>query len=134
MSSLEQAKNRLAEYRQKEKEVLCWIKSFYDDADSYEDDDAVKNAIGDDIILEWDDQRDIIYTSDTVECQEKLITALEMLEQGDKESIHNAKKAFEVLVNEARQIKKDREREIEKAQNVVDAMNEIIKVCDENRK
>ena len=134
MSSLEQAKKSLAEYKEKEREVLREIKDIYDVDNSYEDEIDVKNAIGDEFILEWNEKRDVIYICDIVECQEKLVNALEMLEQNDKKSIHNAKKSFEVLVSEARQIKKAREHEIEQAQNVIKAMNDIIKVCDENRK
>ena len=38
------------------------------------------------------------------------------LEKGDKKSLHNAKKAFETLVRDARRIKDDKMADIQKAQ------------------
>ena len=47
---------------------------------------------------------------------------------------HNANKALETLVREARKIRKDKEEDVKKAQEVISLMNEIIDVCDAHRK
>ena len=63
-----------------------------------------------------------------------LVHALELIETGDKKSAHNANKALETLVREARKIRKDKEEDVKKAQEVISLMNEIIDVCDAHRK
>lgn len=77
--------------------------------------------------------RDLDYIDEMIRCQQMLVRALELFEQGDKKSLHNANKAFEVRVREARRIKKDMHEDIQKAQAVVDLMDKIIEICDENR-
>ena len=134
MNSLEQVKKQLAEFKEKRTVVLNEIKKWYDQDNSCEDENAVENAIGDDFILDWEEQRDYVYVRDTIRCQEQLISVLEALEHGDAKSRHNIKKDLEELVREARLIKKLRTQEIQQAQAVVDAMNAVLKVCDENRK
>ena len=48
--------------------------------------------------------------------------------------MHNANKAFDELVHEVRRIKKKRNEDIQKAQEVIALMDEIIQVCDEHKK
>ena len=135
MSCLEQAKKQLTEYEEKQKSLFREIKETYDEDDFYERESDIESGIyGGDIILEWYEYRDVDYIGDIVSCQELLVRALEFFEQKDKKSLHHANKAFETLVHEARRIKKARTEDIQQAQNVIDAMNEIIRVCDENRK
>ena len=135
MSHLEQAKKQLSEYEEKQKSLFREIKETYDEDDFYEDESDVESGINSgEIILEWYEYRDVDYIDDIVGCQQLLVRALDIFEQGDKKSLHNANKAFETLVSQARRIKKARAEDIQQAQNVIDAMNEIIRVCDENRK
>jgi len=100
--------------------------------------DALDTIEGDilsgDIILEWFEHRDFAYISDMIDCQKALLDTLKVAETGDKKALHNANKAFEELLHEARRIKKKRNEDIQKAQDVIALMNEIIQVCDEHRK
>lgn len=135
MNNLEQAKKLLAEYEKKQAELISDIKQEYDDVDFYEDDDELLGAIFDgSLAIAWQDDRKLEYWQSIVHCQEMLVHALEMLEQNDKKAAHNANKAFENLVHEARMIKKFRTKDIQLAQNVIEVMNDIIKDCDEIRK
>ena len=136
MNSLGTAKEKLDLLIQKQEEILLTIKEVYDlDDEDCEDAESVQNAIAcGDITLEWDENRDIDYADDAVRCQQMLVHALELIETGDKKSAHNANKALETLVREARKIRKDKEEDVKKAQEVISLMNEIIDVCDAHRK
>lgn len=135
MSCLESAKEQLATFLAKQSELYLTIKDMYDLYDEdYEDAESVEDGIyGGDINLEWFDHRDISYAYELVCCQRMLVRALELLEAGDKKSIHNANKAFESLVRKARQTKKSKEEDLRKAQEVISSMNEIIAICDAHR-
>ena len=105
------------------------------DNEEYNDLDVIEDEVlSGDIILEWFEHRDLAYISDMIDCQKALLDTLKMAETGDKKALHNANKAFEELVHEARHIKKKRNEDIQKAQEVISLMDEIIKVCDEYRK
>ena len=136
MNSLVTAKEKLDLLIQKQEEILLTIKEDYDlDDEDCEDAESVQNAIAcGDITLEWDENRDIDYADDAVRCQQMLVHALELIDTGDKKSAHNANKALETLVREARKIRKDKEEDVKKAQEVISLMNEIIDVCDAHRK
>lgn len=136
MNSLELSTKKLDLLLEKKNALLLKIKKNYElEDESYEDSESVENAIfGGDISLEWSEYRDVDYADDVVGCQEKLVRALELLEAGDKKSVHNANKALEILVNHARMVKKDKEDDIRKAQEVISLMNEIIAMCDKHRK
>lgn len=134
MSYLEQAKEQLAEYEEKQKSIISEIKESYIEDGFDEDEIDIDTGIVVDGALRWDELRDIDYIDDVVSCQELLVRALEIFEQKDKKSLHNANKAFETLVRSARRIKKARIEDIQQAQNVIDVMNEIIKVCNELQK
>jgi hypothetical protein len=69
-----------------------------------------------------------------ISCQRALLDTLKIAEKGDEKSLHNANKAFEELIHEARRIKKKRKGDIDKAQEAIDFMDEIIKACDQHRK
>ena len=134
MSSLESAKNKLDTLLQKRSELYLEIKESYALDDDCEDEASVENAInGGEIDLEWNDLRDISYVDASVHCQEALIHALELLKKGDKKSVHNANKELEVLVGEARRIRKSGEDDLKKAQEIISSMNEIIDICDVHR-
>ena len=136
MNSLGTAKEKLDLLIQKQEKILLKIKENYDlDDEDCEDAESVQSAIDcGDITLEWDENRDIDYANDAVRCQQMLVHALELIETGDKKSAHNANKALETLVREARKIRKDKEEDVKKAQEVISLMNEIIDVCDAHRK
>ena len=135
MNNLEQAKKLLAEYEKKQAELLQDIKDEYDDCNDYEDNDELLAVIiGGELAVSWHDGSKLEYLQNIVQCQKMLVSALEMLEQHDTKAAHNANKALEDLVHDARMIKKIRTKDIQLAQNVIDVMNDIIKVCDEIRK
>ena len=127
---MEAAKKQLDLLVAKKNDLLLRIKDDYD----LEDATDVESAIDDeDVSLEWEEYREIDYADSSVRCQQMLIDALELLETGDKKSVHNANKALETLVREARKVRKERTEDIQKAQEVISLMDEIINVCDEHR-
>lgn len=134
MSYLEQAKKLLAESEEKQESLFQEIKEPYLEEGFDEDEIDIENGIVGDLVLEWYSSRDVDYMDDVVTCQKLLVRALEILEPGDKKAIHNGKKALETLVRQARRVKKDKNDDIKKAQEVIAAMDEIIKLCDANRK
>lgn len=135
MNSLETAKERLDLLIKNQVQLLLTIKEDYDlDDEDCEDAESVQSAINcGDITLEWDENRDVDYADDAVRCQQRLVRALELLEVGDKKSTHNANKALETLVREARRVRKDKEEDVKKAQELISLMDEIISVCDNHR-
>ncbi len=135
MNPLETAKKKLDLLVEQKNDLLLKIKDDYDlEDESCEDAAAVESAIDDgDISLEWEEYREIDYVDSSFRCQQKLVDALELLETGDKKSVHNANKALETLVRDARKVRKERTEDIQKAQEVISLMDEIINVCDEHR-
>ena len=134
MNCIEPAKNKLDTLLQKRSELYLEIKESYALDDDCENAASVENAIDEgEIDLEWNELRDISYIDASVRCQEALIHALELLKKGDKKSVHNANKELEVLVGEARRIKKSGEDDLKKAQEIISSMNEIIDICDVHR-
>ena len=136
MSILKQQENKLESLAKARTELLTEVKQECNlDNEEYNDLGVIEDEIlSGDIILEWFEHRDLAYISNMIDCQKALIDTLKMAEIGDKKALHNAKKAFEELVHEARHIKKKRNEDIQKAQEVISLMDEIIKVCDEHRK
>ena len=126
MNHLDTAKQKLDALLEEQETLLGKIKENYD----LEEEDCIEDG---DVVLEWDEQRDVDYADDAVRCQEMLVRALELLNAGDKKSAHNANKALETLVREARKVRKERTEDIQKAQEVISLMDEIINVCDEHR-
>ena len=135
MSILEQ-ENKLESLAKARKVFLTEVKQECNlDNEEYNDLDVIEDEIlSGDIILEWFEHRDLAYISDMIDCQKALLDTLKMAETGDKKALHNANKAFEELVCEARRIKKKRNEDIQKAQEVIALMDEIIKICKEHRK
>ena len=134
MNCIEPAKNKLDTLLHKRSELYLEIKESYALDDDCEDAASVENAIDEgEIDLEWNELRDISYIDASVRCQEALIHALELLKKGDKKSVHNANKELEVLVGEARRIRKSGEDDLKKAQEIISSMNEIIDICDVHR-
>ena len=130
MNSLETANKKLDLLVEKKNALLLRIKDDYD----LEDETDVESAIDDeDVSLEWEECREIDYADSSVRCQQMLVDALELLETGDKKSVHNANKALETLVRVARKIRKEKTEDIQKAQEVISLMDEIINACDDHR-
>ncbi len=103
--------------------------------EDYNNIDVIEDEIlSGELFLEWFDQRDLAYINDMIGCQQALLKTLKVAENEDKKSLHNANKTFEELVNEARRIKKKRNEDIQKAQETIELMDEIIRICDEHRK
>ena len=135
MNSLQTAKKQLDLLVEKKNDLLLRIKDDYDlEDESCEDAAAVESAIDDgDVSLEWEEYREIDYADSSLRCQQMLVDALEFLEVGNKKAVHNANKALETLVREARKIRKEKTEDIQKAQEVISLMDEIINVCDDHR-
>ena len=135
MSILEQ-ENKLESLAKARTEFLTEVKQECNlNDEDYNDLDVIEDEIlSGEIILEWFEHRDLAYIGDMIDCQKALIDMLKMAETGDKKALHNANKAFDELVHEARRIKKKRNEDIQKAQEVIALMDEIIKVCDGHRK
>ena len=103
--------------------------------EDYNNIDVIEDEIlSGELFLEWFDQRDLAYINDMIGCQQALLKTLKVAENEDKKSLHSANKTFEELVNEARRIKKKRNEDIQKAQETIELMDEIIRICDEHRK
>ena len=136
MSELQKASIALATLEEKKANILLEFKESYDlDEEYYDSPESIENGLlGGEIDLEWQDARDLDYADSMVRYQQLLVRALTILEQGDKKSLHNAKKAFETLVRDARRIKDDKMADIQKAQEVISFMDEIIQACDSHRK
>ena len=135
MSILEQEK-KLKSLEKARTEFLNEVKQDCNlDDEEHNNLDVIEDEIlSGDIILEWFECRDLAYINDMIGCQQALLDTLKVAENGDKNSLHNANKAFEELVHEARRIKKKRNEDILKAQEAIALMDDIIKICDEHRK
>lgn len=135
MNVLETERKKLELLVEKKDDLLLRIKDDYDFEDeSCEDAAAIESTIyGGEVSLEWEEYREIDYADSSVRCQQMLVHALELLESGDKKSVHNTNKALEILVREARKVRKEKKEDIQKAQEVVSLMNEIINTCDDHR-
>lgn len=136
MNVLEHNSNTLASLDEKKANILLDFLDTYDlDEEYYDSPEAIDNGVlGGEIDLEWPDARDLDYADTMVRYQQLLVRALTIFAQGDKKSLHNANKAFETLVRDARRIKSSRMADIQKAQEVVSLMDEIIQICDTHRK
>ena len=134
MSILEQ-ENKLQSLTKNREEFLSKVKQNcnLNDEDYWDLEAIESNILSGDLPLEWADHRDFEYISDMVECQQALIDTLKIAEKGDKKSLHNANKDFEMLVREARHIKRKRLEDVQKAQEAISFMEEIIEICDKHR-
>lgn len=125
---LESIMKKKSEFFLTVKQECCLDDEYYKNHETIEDD-----ILSGDIILEWFEHRDLEYISDMIGCQQVLLDTLKTAERGDKKSLHDANKVFGELIHEARRIKRKRTEDVQKAQEVIDLMNEIIKICDEFR-
>ena len=135
MSYLEDAKKKLELLKEKKESLLQEIKEDYSlDDEEYEDTEEIESAIdSEEVILAWEEYRDIDYIDDSISHLKLLLNTFDLLSTGDKKDAHTANKTFERLVRVARKIKKDRLDDIQKAQEVISLMDEIIHICDDHR-
>ena len=122
MIDLESAKAKLEEYEAKRMELLAFLKEKYRNMEE-EFGEHIEESIS---LMDWNDQRDLVYYDDLCHEQEVLAGLLERLGSNDKKIVHQARKDMEWLLREARLIRAEREEDIAKAQEVIDGMNEII--------
>lgn len=136
MKNFEDALKQFELFKKKQFDLLLEIKDVYDLDDClYEESDSIKEEIdAGDIELEWFESRDLNYIDDILRCYQMLMDALKLSENGNKRDSHNAEKSLETLMRIAREIKKSANDDIKKAQEVINAMDEIINVCDLYRK
>ena len=115
--------------------MTSFIEDYDLDSDDYESSESVyEGYICGDIELEWLDNRDLEYLTQMFSSQNHLMYLLEQLDTEDKKALHNINKGFEIVVSEARRIKQKRLDDIEKAQDVITLMDEIIQTCEKYRK
>ena len=134
MTTLEQVKTRLEEYTKKEKEL---ISSFIDKYDLHEID--FENFDLEEVIyngpmaptLQEHIQYD--YLGGVVVCYKILVSHLERWGGNDDKSRRLLDLNLGGLVQTAREIQKRRAEEIQQAQNVIDILDDLIKICEENR-
>lgn len=136
MKNFEDALKQFELFKKKQFDLLLEIKDVYDLDDClYEESDSIKEEIdAGDIELEWFESRDLNYIDDILRCYQMLMDALKLSENDNKKDSHNAEKSLETLMRIAREIKKSANDDIKKAQEVINAMDEIIDVCDLHRK
>lgn len=75
------------------------------------------------------DMRDYDCLRDKLLCIDVLINALEEVEQGDKESLHWARKDLDGAIRTARRAHRQLEEDIRKAQRNCQSLTEIILIC-----
>lgn len=80
MNYLDTAKEKLDVLLKKQEELLEDIKENYE----LDKEDCIDAIIGGDVVLEWDEQRDVDYADDAINCQKILVSALELLNASDK--------------------------------------------------
>lgn len=128
MLELERAEEKLAEYEKKSAELYSALKETYrlenDDPDDIRIGE-VYDSDGDEIVFEWGERRDIEYADDMVALQRAFVALLGLTSGGEKTS-QLFKERAEVLVAEAERIKRKRQEDARKAQEVITAMDEII--------
>lgn len=136
MSRLNELKEQLEVLKERKREFLFERRDIYelDEEDCESEEDILDTLYSGDIFPEWYELRDIEYLDSMISGKKLLIRAIELYEKNNSKSLHNANKAFETLVGDLRRIKKEKRDDIEKAQEVIDTIDEIISICDEYRK
>ena len=126
MKELEFAKAKLAEYKDMREKQWDYLRELHGEEGFELDDDIWE-------IAEWFEKRDVEYPAKLAFLYGNLVSALEQLESGDKNAAHRAKKVLEETVRQARRIKADRTDDLRKAQEQIDALDSVIKMCDNAR-
>ena len=136
MRDVDILKSELKGLKERKKGLLIELRDIYElDEEDCESEENILGALySGDIFPEWYELRDIEYLDSMISGKKLLIRAIELYEKNDSKSLHNANKAFETLVGDLRRIKKEKKDDIEKAQEVIDTIDEIINICDEYRK
>ncbi len=136
MRDVDTLKSELKGLEERKKGLLIGLRDIYelDEEDCEREEDILDTLYSGDIFPEWYELRDIEYYDSMISGKKLLIRAIELYEKNDSKSLHNANKSFETLVGDLRRIKKEKKDDIEKAQEVIDTIDEIINICDEYRK
>ena len=130
MSDFERAKSLLEQYRWQKSATLSEVAKLLD----LEEDDDVEGELLDSIDgFEFTEYcTDVNDYTDIIDNLEDLVEVLKSSEDGKVG--HSSKKTLELIVSDMRKIKKEKSEEIAKAQALVDSIDEIIGICDRNRK
>lgn len=120
MKELELIEKKIQEYEEKRIALI----------QDYEENYGAEYDDGGDILdrIFW---RDIDYINRIIGNLEILKRVLESSDTGSK---HNFNKGIEQIIHNAREVKKDMKADIQKAQEVISEMDEIISVCEKHRK
>lgn len=137
MNRLSELKEQLDILEERKRDFLLEMKDIYylDEEDCETEDDILEAIYSGDILPlpEWQELREIEYLDSMISGKKLLVQAIEIYEKDDQKSLHNANKAFKTLVGNLCGIKKEKKEDIKKAQEVIDTIDEIIKICDEYR-
>lgn len=141
MEELELAKEKLVEIEKEQTDLIGEMKETYGiDDEDYEDygfsntcEEFFQYICEENIFISLDDYRDLEYMGAKLRCKKALVEALEAFNAGDKKSLHNAKKILKEIMSGARLIKTQRQNDIEKAEESIRTMDEIIAICDKFR-
>ena len=128
MFELERAEEKLAEYEKRSAELFSALKEAYRLGDENTDEIRIGNVYdsdGDEIVFEWGERRDLEYAGDMVALQRAFVALLASASDGEKAPRVSGERA-EALVAEAKRIKRKREEDARKAQEVITSMDEII--------
>ncbi|MBQ9558090.1 MAG: hypothetical protein IJU94_05725 [Clostridia bacterium] len=128
MLEFKHAEEKLAEYEKKSAELFSALKEAYHLGDENPEEIKIGNVYdsdGDEVVFEWGERRDIEYVDDMVALQRAFVMLLGSASGAGKAS-GVSKERVEALLAEARRIKRKREEDVSKAQEVIAAMDEII--------
>ena len=117
---LQQQKELLVQAEEQRAEIRCSFDNDFDSADEVSASD-------------WSNGRDAAYIEELISCRQLLVEALEMLNSADKKSIHRGSKALDQVIAAARSVRRARYEDIRKAQEVIDAVDKLIDICDDVR-
>lgn len=136
MNKVDELKKQFDILEKRKRDFLSEMRDIHelDEEDCETAEDILDAMYSGDIFPEWYELRDIEYLDSMISGKKLLIRAIELYEKNDSKSLHNANKSFETLVGDLRRIKKEKKDDIEKAQEVIDTIDEIINICDEYRK
>jgi len=129
MSDFERVVGLLEKYREQKNAALSEVAELLE---LDEDDDIEEELL--DFVEDFDLTKYCIEVNDYTDVIDNLEDLVEILKSPEVISEHNAKKGLEVIVSDLRKIKKEKSEEIAKTQALVDSIDEIIGICDKNRK
>ena len=131
MKELEQAKAKFDELEEKKCELFNRIRGnyAYDDIDGLDDEAVDERINNDELILVRKDSRDYYYLERVYNFQSMLIYALERYGSDDAEVSADARECLEDVECYTRRFKKDLLEDIQKAQETIEILEEMRKLC-----